>query len=146
MTGDWTGLPANCVLAVYAQAGTPKDAAAWRLSCKSFYEVCGRVDMLQLRVVGDDKAAAAALDASSGDISTWFGLDLDFAPMELVQQVRRARRRRAAALTGRCAARRTPLARPPVPSPQGFGRPSGCRGASPRRLCCGRSRPSWWSR
>lgn len=86
---DWAALPPLVTLKVFAHCATPKDAAAWRLACKSNMEVCGRVDMLQLRVVGEDKAAAAALDGSSGDIATWFGLDLDFAPFELVQQVRR---------------------------------------------------------
>lgn len=88
---DWAALPSNCVLAIFGLAGTPKDAAAWRLACKSFHAVCGRVDMLQLRVVGDDRVAAEALDASSADMATWFGLDLDFVPMDLVQQVGRDR-------------------------------------------------------
>lgn len=88
MAADWAALPPLVTLKVFAHCATPKDAAAWRLTCKSFLSVCGRVDMLQLRVVAEDKAAAAALDASSGDIATWFGLDLDFVPFELVQQGR----------------------------------------------------------
>lgn len=94
MAADWAALPPLVTLKVFAHCATPKDAAAWRLTCKSFLSVCGRVDMLQLRVVAEDKAAAAALDASSGDIATWFGLDLDFVPFELVQQVRAGRCRR----------------------------------------------------
>lgn len=88
MAADWAALPPLVTLKVFAHCATPKDAAAWRLTCKSFLAVCGRVDMLQLRVVGEDKAAAAALDASLRDIATWFGLDLDFVPFELVQQGR----------------------------------------------------------
>lgn len=93
MAADWAALPPLVTLKVFAHCATPKDAAAWRLTCKSFLAVCGRVDMLQLRVVGEDKAAAAALDASLRDIATWFGLDLDFVPFELVQQVRASRHR-----------------------------------------------------
>lgn len=94
-TPDWAGLPGNVILHVYSLAADCKTAAAWKYACKGFTRVCGSVDMLELRVVGDDKNASHALDASSGDVSTWFGLDLDFAPMELVQQVRVVRRRRA---------------------------------------------------
>lgn len=83
----WADLPANVVLHVFSLAPDCKTAAAWKFACTSFAAVCGRVDMLQLRVVGDDRAAADALDASSGSMATWFGLDLDFAPMELAQQV-----------------------------------------------------------
>ena len=142
---DWAALPPLVTLKVFAHCATPKDAAAWRLACKSYLEVCGRVDMLQLRVVGEDKAAAAALDASSGDIATWFGLDLDFAPFELVQQVglppgapplRCLRRQRRCLPAGSC---------PPAPCPASTIHPlPRRRAASPRRLCCGRSRPSWW--
>lgn len=86
--GDWAALPAPCVLEIFTLAESSKDAAAWRLACKAFFRVCGKVDMLQLRVLGNAKAAVSELDASSRGMATWFGLDLDFAPMELVQQVR----------------------------------------------------------
>lgn len=109
MAADWAALPPLVTLKVFAHCATPKDAAAWRLTCKSFLSVCGRVDMLQLRVVAEDKAAAEALDASSGDIATWFGLDLDFVPFELVQQVRAGRYRRRPPLVYRSA---RPTARP----------------------------------
>ena len=85
---DFAALPSPCILQVFCLAESSKDAMAWRLACKSFYAVCGKVDMLQLRVLGDARAAASELDASARDISTWFGLDLDFAPMDLVQQGR----------------------------------------------------------
>lgn len=95
---DWAGLPANVVLHIYSLMPDCRTAAAFKYACKSFADLCGAVDMLELRVVGDDAGAARALDASSGDIATWFGLDLDFAPMELVQQVGAAVRRRGAGL------------------------------------------------
>lgn len=84
---EWACLPSPCILQVFCLAESSKDALAWRLACKSFHAVCGKVDMLKLRVLGDAKAAVSELDSSAGDFSTWFGLDLDFAPMELVQQV-----------------------------------------------------------
>jgi hypothetical protein len=62
---------------------------AWKLACKTYQAVCGEVDLLQLRVMGDKAAAVTALDCSSAQPATWFGLDLDFAPMQLVQQVGR---------------------------------------------------------
>ncbi|EFN57614.1 hypothetical protein CHLNCDRAFT_57172 [Chlorella variabilis] len=83
---EWACLPSPCILQVFCLAESSKDALAWRLACKSFHAVCGKVDMLKLRVLGDAKAAVSELDSSAGDFSTWFGLDLDFAPMELVQQ------------------------------------------------------------
>lgn len=85
---DFAALPAPCVLAVFCLAESSTDAISWKCACKSFYAVCGKVDMLRLRVLGDAKAAVAALDGSCGEFSTWFGLDLDVAPMELAQQVR----------------------------------------------------------
>lgn len=90
----WSGLPAPAVLAVFCLAESSADAIAWKCACKSFYAVCGKVDMLRLRVLGDASPAVAALETSRSEFSTWFGLDLDVAPMELVQQVSSMRRRR----------------------------------------------------
>ncbi|KAL4444984.1 hypothetical protein ABPG77_004034 [Micractinium sp. CCAP 211/92] len=84
----WSGLPAPAVLAVFCLAESSADAIAWKCACKSFYAVCGKVDMLRLRVLGDASPAVAALETSRSEFSTWFGLDLDVAPMELVQQGR----------------------------------------------------------
>lgn len=102
----WSGLPAPAVLAVFCLAESSADAIAWKCACKSFYAVCGKVDMLRLRVLGDPSPAVAALETSRSEFSTWFGLDLDVAPMELVQQVRSVRRWRhrwqQALLTGFC--------------------------------------------
>jgi len=89
-TSDWAALPAPCVLAVFCLAESSADAIAWKCACKSYCRESGKVDMLRLRVLGDPKAAVAALDASSHEFGTWFGLDLDVAPMALVQQVCRA--------------------------------------------------------
>jgi hypothetical protein len=90
---DWAALPSNLVVQIFGLAGTCRDAVSWRLACKRYSVVCGGVDVLLLKVHGEAKAAVSELDASRGDIqSTWFGLDLDFAPFEL-QQVRRAARR-----------------------------------------------------
>ena len=121
MSFDFSGLPAPVVLQVFCLAECARDAMAWKLSCKTYKAVCGDVDLLQLRVMGDKAAAVTALDSSSAQPATWFGLDLDFAPMQLVQQVGRGW------AVGRWA----------VPPPPPRGALAGIGGCPP---AC----PTWW--
>ena len=88
-SADYAGLPSPCILQVFCLAECAKDALAWKLTCRRFAEICGAVALLRVAVLGEASAAVNTLDASSRDMSTWHGLDLDFAPMQLVQQVGR---------------------------------------------------------